>query len=72
MGPRAGNETGVLDDGVGVAGQALALLLDLFVLAVLLAVVPELLSRHQGVELIQTFLCAKYVKETSADGLVCP
>src|SRR5206468_8660026 len=36
----------------------------------LLAVVPEIVSRHQGVNLAQTFLGAGHVKETSADGPV--
>ena len=34
----------------------------------LLAVVPELLSRHQGIDFAQAFLRAGHVKETSADG----
>ena len=33
----------------------------------LFAAVPEIVSRHQGVEFAQALLRARYVKETSAD-----
>jgi hypothetical protein len=36
----------------------------------LLAVVPEILSRHQGVDFAQASLRTRHVKETSADGPV--
>ena len=38
----------------------------------LLAVVPETFRRHQVVEFAETFLRARHVKETSADGQACP
>ena len=45
-------------EGVGLVDELLGLL----------AVVPEVLGRHQGVDLAQAFLRAGHVKETSAGG----
>ena len=51
---------GLVAEGVGLVDELLGLL----------AVVPEVLRRHQGVDFAQAFLRAGHVKETSADGPV--
>ena len=51
---------GLVAEGIGLVDELLGLL----------AVVPELLRRHQGVDFAQAFLRAGHVKETSADGPV--
>ena len=38
----------------------------------LFAIIPEIVRRHQSVELAQALLRARYIKETSADARVCP
>src|SRR2546429_4526350 len=49
---------------LGLAAERIRLVYELLRL---LAIIPEIVSRHQGVDFAEAFLCTRYVKETSAD-----
>jgi hypothetical protein len=54
---------------LGLAAERIGLVYDFLRL---LAIIPEIVRRHQGVDFAQAFLRSRYVKETSASGLTCP